>query len=229
MRKDRFFWIKAGRFFLLFFLFFSCSSPPENYIILCAGDSITEIGYPRFLERTLKKESIRAKVLNWGKSGNTSREYLAFLEKNKHKTAQYFPDFICLQLGTNDVRQDHDHTPADEFYANMKEIIRLFRDFRTRSGKTPQIFLATIPPIPSGAPFPFAPESSKQVEQTINPLIQKIAEEENCTLVDNFSVFCRSPQWLPDVHPSEEGYEALAQNWYAALKKEGIKAPSGKD
>ena len=137
------------------------------------------------------------------------------------------PDFICLQLGTNDVRVDHDHTSSEAFFANMKEIVRLFRDFRTRSGKTPHILLSTIPPVPEDTPYPFAPESAGRVEREINPLIRKLAAEENLTLVDNFSVLCGSPDLLADVHPSDAGYEALARNWFEALKKLGIQ-PSGK-
>jgi lysophospholipase L1-like esterase len=220
-------WTKAGSILLIFALFFSCSSPPTSYIILCAGDSITEVGYPKFLRRILKKEGIRAKVLNQGRSGHTSGEYLRFLQERKTELAENRPDFILLQLGTNDVRTDHDNTSADKFYVNMKKIIQLFRDFETRSGENPHIILATIPPIPDGTPFPFASLSAKRVEQEINPLIQKLALEETLTLVDNFPVFLRSPHLLPDVHPSIEGYKEMAQNWYRALKKQGLR-PSGK-
>jgi lysophospholipase L1-like esterase len=218
----------AGLVLLIFTLFISCSSaPPANYIILCAGDSITEIGYPPFLQRILKDEGIRAKVVNQGKSGHNSGEYLAYLEKNKNTLAQYFPDYICLQLGTNDVRTDHDQVSNEEFYAHMKEIIRIFRTFRTRARNTPRILVATIPPIPSSTSFPFAPISADRVDQEINPLIHQIAAEEKCTLVNNFSVFLNSPGLLPEVHPSDLGYETIARNWYAALKKVGMKPPTG--
>lgn len=208
-------------------LLFSCSAPLSNYIIFCAGDSITESGYPPFLKTICKQEGIRARVLNHGKSGNTSGEYLNYLKNNLAEMAASRPDFICLQLGTNDVRTDHDHTSSEAFLTNMKEIIRLFRDFRTRSGKTPQILLATIPPVPENTPFPFAPESPERVKREINPLIKALSAEEKLTLVDNFSLFLGSPDLLPDVHPSDAGYEALARNWYAAMKKLGIK-PSEK-
>ncbi len=224
MFKTISFWIKAGPILLIFALFFSCSSPPTSYIILCAGDSLTEVGYPRFLERSLKEEGIRAKVLNQGKSGFNSKEYLAFLEKNKKTLAENFPDFICLQLGTNDVRTDHDQTSADEFYTNMKEIIRLFRDFKTRTGKNSCILVATIPHIPENTAFPFANLSGKRVTQEINPLIQKIALEEKLILVDNFSVFLENPHFLPEVHPTDQGYEAMAKNWHNALKKKGLRS-----
>jgi lysophospholipase L1-like esterase len=218
--------MKAGSILLILALFFSCScsSPPTSYIILCAGDSITEAGYPPFLGRILKGEGIRSRVLNHGKSGYNSEEYLDYLQKNKRTIAESHPDFICLQLGTNDARTDHDHISADEFYTNLKEIIRLFRDFQTRSGNPPRILLATIPPIPDGTPFPFSPESAKRITEEINPLIQKIAAEDKCFLVDNFSFFLRSPRLLPEVHPSDLGYKEMAQNWYEALKKQGVRS-----
>ncbi len=208
-------------------LLFSCSAPPSNYIILCAGDSITEYGYPPILKTLCRREGIRTRVLNQGKSGNTSGEYLKFLKNNLEAMAASRPDFICLQLGTNDVRTDHDHTSSEAFFANMKEIVRLFHDFRTRSGNTSLILLSTIPPVPEAAQYPFAPESAERIEKDINPLIRKLAVEEKLTLVDNHAVLFGSPDLLPDVHPSDAGYEALARNWFAAQKKLGMQ-PSGK-
>ncbi len=216
---------------ILIFLFFvfltSCTSPPSGYIILCAGDSITEIGYPKYLKPLLREKGIRAKVVNQGRSGFNSKEYLVFLKKKRTVLAENHPDFICLQLGTNDVRTDHDHISANDFYTNMKEIIRLFRAFKSRSGKKTHILLATIPPVPDNSSFPFASASTTRVEQEINPIIQKLASEEKIHLVDNHSIFFRLPQLLPEVHPSNQGYEAMAKNWYEALKKQGMK-PAGK-
>ena len=227
MHKYESIWKRAFWILLVSALLISCYSPSSNYVILCAGDSITEYGYPPFLKTLCRREGIRTRVLNRGKSGNTSGEYLKFLKNNLEEMAASRPDFICLQLGTNDVRTDHDHTSSEAFFASMKEIVRLFRNFRTRSGKTPQILLSTIPPIPEGTPYPFAPESAERIEQEINPLIRKLAQEEKLILVDNFSILFDSPDLLPDVHPSDAGYEALARNWFSALKKLGIQ-PSGK-
>lgn len=189
---------------------------------MCAGDSITEFGYPRYLRNILETEGLRARILNQGKSGHNSREYLSFLEKNQEVLRKSSPDFVLLQLGTNDVRIDHDHTSANDFYNNMKQIITLLCRLKTRTGEKSRILLATIPPVPEDIPFPFAPESGKRVEEEMNPLIQKIAREEKIPLVDNFSLFLQYPHLLPDVHPSQEGYKALAQNWFKALEKEGL-------
>jgi lysophospholipase L1-like esterase len=213
---------EAGLIFILFFLLSFCSPSPKGIILLCAGDSITEAGYPRYLRKILKNEGIQAKVLNKGKNGHNSREYLTFLEKNQEAFSESTPDFVLLQLGTNDVRIDHDQVSASDFYNNMKQIIDLLRRLKTRTGKNCHILLATIPPIPEDTPFPFAQDSGKRVKEEINPIIQKIAHEEKIPLVDNYSFFLQSPHLLPDVHPSREGYKVLAQNWFKALKKAGM-------
>ena len=205
-------------FLLFFFLLASCSAPPTGIIILCAGDSITAADYPYFLHKMMKKEGIRAKVLNYGRSGFTSGEYLSFLVRKKESLSAERPDFILLQLGTNDVRVDHDSTSREEFYLNMKEIIRIFRGFRNRTRKKSEILLATIPPIPDSSLFPFTSESQARITEEINPFLKKISSEERVVLVDNFNLFIRSPHLLPEVHPSREGYRYLAQNWYNALK-----------
>jgi lysophospholipase L1-like esterase len=211
-------WNKTKYLLLIILFFFSCSVPPSGIIILCAGDSITEADYPYFLHKILKKEGIRGKVLNYGRSGFTSGEYLNFLRDNKNRLAVEQPDFILLQLGTNDVRLDYDSTSGEEFYSNMKEIIKIFGDFRNRSGKKSEILLATIPPIPEGSLFPFTSESQTRATEEINPYLKKISAEEKVILVDNYTPFVQSPHLLPEVHPSREGYRHLAQNWYDALK-----------
>jgi lysophospholipase L1-like esterase len=203
---------------ILLCLFFFCSASPRGVIILCAGDSITESAYPQFLQKILQREGIKAKVLNYGRSGHTSSEYLKFLQKNKKTLDAERPDFVLLELGTNDVRADGDFTSTDRFKLNMKEIIGIFREFRNRSGQEAILFLATIPPVPTGTPFPFTPESIRRVTEEINPAIKKICEEEKILMVDNYSIFLHSPELLPQVHPSQDGYRRLAQNWFSALK-----------
>lgn len=200
-----------------FFISF-CSTSPEGIIVFCAGDSITAEAYPHFLQRIFNSEGRRAKVLNYGRNGHTSGEYLSFLEKNRARLEAECPDFILLELGTNDVRADIDLTPTPVFKSNMKRIIEIFRSFKSRSGKTPVIFLATIPPVPEGTPFPFTPESVARVEAEINPALKSISQEERIPLVDNFTLFFKEPGLLRGVHPTPEGYRRLARRWFESLQ-----------
>jgi lysophospholipase L1-like esterase len=100
----------------------------------------------------------------------------------------------------------------------MKEIIEVFRTFRSRTGKKPLIFLATIPDITPGKPSTYSAESARRVEAEINPAIRALAAEEKLPLVDNHAIFTGRPDLLPEVHPSPEGYRAMARNWREALR-----------
>jgi lysophospholipase L1-like esterase len=213
--------IQAGRWSVVllvpFFVSF-CGSSPRGVIILCAGDSLTAEAYPHFLQQILNREGPRARVVNYGRSGHTSGEYLSYLVRNRETLAAERPDFILFQLGTNDVRTDVDHTTTAAFIGNMKRIVAVFREFRSRSGKAPTVFLAMIPPIPEGTPLPFTAESSRRVTEDINPAIREISDEDKLILVDNYRLFVEAPGLLPGVHPSPEGYRRLAENWFSTLK-----------
>jgi len=210
-------WLRS-LFLVLIFLLTFCSHEFPGFIIFCAGDSITEAGYPPFLKRILNKDGIRTKVLNFGRSGFTSGEYLRFLERNKKTLVAEEPDFVLLQLGTNDVREDGDSTSSEDFESNMGKIIDIFREFRNRRGEKTVILLATIPPIPIKTSFPFSSHSRERVKTEINPLIEKISEEKQILMVDNYSLFLKFPHLIFEVHPTQEGYRALAENWYQSLK-----------
>lgn len=202
----------------MFWILTACSGPPRGTIILCAGDSLTEMGYPRHLRRLLVQEGYRVQVHNYGRKGNNSREYLKFLEEKKKEIARLFPDIILLQLGTNDARSDGDFTPAVEFDRTMRKIISIFEELSNREGQRARILLATIPPLPENLPPPFGPGSAARVVDEINPIIRRIAADRDLTLVDNYSLFLENSSLLADVHPTEEGYKLLARNWCKHIK-----------
>jgi len=213
--------IRLGKHSLLLlmpFVISFCSTSPKGVIVFCAGDSITAEAYPHFLQRIFNSQGRKARVLNYGRNGHTSGEYLRFLENHRARLEAERPDFILLELGTNDVRTDVDFTSTAVFTSNMKKIIEIFRGFRSRAGKTPVIFLATIPPVPEGTPFPFTPESAVRVETEINPAIKSISQEEGIPLVDHHALFLKEPELLRGVHPSPEGYRRLARHWFESLQ-----------
>jgi lysophospholipase L1-like esterase len=195
----------------------ACRTPPSGLVVFCAGDSLTEQGYPRYLRAALGRGGLRAKVLNRGRSGNTSREYLAFLREGIRKLENDRPDIILVELGTNDVRIDGDRVTKEEFEANLRAVVAVFRGFRTRAGEKPEIFLALIPPVPDGTPFPFGVDSPGRVMSEINPTIEALSRDLETGLVDNFSPFAASPGLLPGVHPGPDGYRAMAENWARAI------------
>jgi len=199
-------------------LFWGCAPSGRGVIVFCAGDSLTEAAYPRDLRRILAAEGISARVLNHGRSGMTSGEYLNHLVRERARLIEEKPDVVLLQLGTNDVRIDGDSTPVEKFRENMEGILGVFRTFRSRSGKIPVILLATVPDTPVTPPN-FDASSARRVRDEINPAIRDLAAAEGIAVVDQHAVFVRRPELLPEVHPLREGYRLMAEAWREALRR----------
>jgi len=202
----------------LFAAWACAAAEARGVIVLCAGDSLTAEAYPGMLRQALKTDGIRARVINRGRSGNTTGEYLRYLRGAADRLKAETPDLILLQLGTNDVRFDGDRTALPDFDRNLREVVRIFGDFRNRAGRPSVLLLATIPPVPETAPFPFTPASARRVVEEINPSIRALAAEAGIPLVDNYALFADAPGLLPGVHPSREGYRLLALNWLRAIR-----------
>ena len=189
---------------------------PGSIVVLAAGDSITAATYPKHLQALFHERKLDVTVVNAGIKGHTSGEYLAALASSG-LLERTDPDFILLQLGTNDVRIDADHTDTARFYRQMNEILDRMLTHQNRRGTRPVVFLATIPPVVVTIPRYFDDSSTLRVRVEINPTIRRLARERNLPLVDIYDLFIRHPEWIPEIHPSEDGYRAMAQEWFAAL------------
>ena len=227
----------AGALFLGYMLHLALGTKPRpvaplqrkanELVILCAGDSITAGGYPGRLYLKLKEAGIDAQVVNCGVPGYTSREFLHYmmLEAPLRKTN---PDVVLLQLGTNDVRSDFNHATTEQFIANMRQIIARIKA-QEGAGRRPALLIALIPPVVKDFPS-FSRESVRRVTEEINPAIRKLAAEHRLILIDHYSLFAEHPTWMDGIHPTPEGYQAMADNWFRILKKEQLlsRRPRGK-
>lgn len=184
--------------------------------ILCVGDSITADSYPQRLQAIFTdEENKNVKVVNMGKNGFTSGEYLGFLRKN-NEWREDFPDWVLIQLGTNDVRNDEKNTPTPIFVKNMESIIRTFLKEGYKQKRKVRLAIAKIPPITVCKSFDET--ASLRVVNEINPAIEYLAERFNIPVMDNYQLFLDNPEALPGIHPTQSGYKLIALSWYKFLK-----------
>jgi hypothetical protein len=101
-------------------------------VILCAGDSITAAGYPGHLQELLERDGIRVQVVNAGIRGDSTAEYLRYLEKSRIVELTN-PDWVLLQLGTNDLRIDGHATTTERFRSNLESILDRMERHRDRA------------------------------------------------------------------------------------------------
>jgi len=185
-------------------------------VVLAAGDSITAASYPRHLQELFDQARLPARVVNAGVKGHTSGEYLAHLRSSR-LLPRTNPDIVLLQLGTNDVRIDGDHTETPRFYRQMTEILDAMLGHQNPGGRRPVVFLSTIPPVVVAIPRFFDAASRRRVVEEINPAIRRLAQERGLPVVDTYELFVRHPEWLPEIHPNENGYRAMARQWFERL------------
>ncbi len=199
---------------LVYYLLVKPTAVDINYYkVLCMGDSLTASSYgqyPRYLRQCFRTAGLNVNVYSAARPGSTSGEYLGYLKKS-NLLGKINPHFLVLMLGTNDVRIDGDNTPLHQFQENMHEIIKLLRDHKNPDDSRKIIFIITIPPI-FNCDLPTFNETSKQrVSQEIVPAIKRLAQEEKINLIDVFALFENRAELLPGIHPSKEGYQAMAR------------------
>jgi lysophospholipase L1-like esterase len=208
--------------FLLHFLASGCRREPVVPaltglpVILCAGDSITAASYPKYLKTLLVRDGLPVQVINAGVKGDNTAEYIRFLDRSQIIERTH-PHWVLLQLGTNDLRIDNHATTTVQFRKNIEAILDRIGRHRNRDGSVPTVILATIPPIPVEIRWRFNAGSRARVEAEINPALRDIARRRGLILADNYAVFAARPELLPEIHPNEEGYRALAEAWRRIL------------
>ena len=189
-----------------------------NFTLLCMGDSITAGRYPKTLKEILGNKGFKNFcVKNLGRNGDTSGEYLKYLTAHPG-ILKGRVDLVLLQLGTNDVRIDHDHTDTATFEANMRKIIGIIRQAHPKA----LIFVATIPPVLRETPGYFDRTSLNRVNTEINPVITRFAKRENCTRVDVYKAFKDHTEWFDEdgIHPNKTGMKQLAEVYFEAILPE---------
>jgi lysophospholipase L1-like esterase len=208
--------------FVLNFLAAACRREPAVPaltglpVILCAGDSITAASYPKILKGLLARDGLKVQVINAGIKGHSTAEYIRFLDRSRI-VERTDPGWVLLQLGTNDLRIDSHATTTAQFRLNLEAILDRIGRHRNKDGTFPRILLATIPPIPVEIRWHFDATSRARVAAEINPAIRDIARRRGLVLADMYALFAARPELLPDVHPSEKGYRALAGAWHRIL------------
>lgn len=186
-------------------------------VVLCCGDSMTASAYPALLQGLCAQAGHEAVVLNAGVSGHSSAEYLAFV-RSRDLFASTRPDAVLLQLGTNDVRCNYHGTTAEDFGRNLRAIAEAALAVRAPTGARPVLILGTVPPLVS-VTRQFTEASARRICAEINPAIAALAAELGAGLADNHALFAQRPELLANNHPTEAGYDALAQSWFCALKE----------
>lgn len=168
----------------------------------CIGDSITEGGYPFFLQAMLGENFT---VKNFGVGGSTVLLDAGspYMNQTAFENATAFlPDIVIIMLGTNDARPiTYQH--IENFVKDYEKLIENFKGLPSK----PEIYLVKPPPIFNDK----LGLSNANLMQGIIPGTEQVAKELGLPLIDVNTVLIDHPEYFPDgVHPNSPGAKAIA-------------------
>lgn len=200
----------------------------KNSIILFQGDSITDAGrsrvvdrklgtgYPAHVKELLKKDfsELKIKVINRGISGNRAIDLVNRWEED---CIALKPDYVSILIGVNDTWRKYDandETPADLFKERLKFILE-----ETLNKTKAQIILLN----------PFLLDVNENITKMREDLsfkqeaVAALAKEYGTKFIDLDRIFLdASKELAPEhfsgdgVHPSQAGHELIAAEWIKA-------------
>lgn len=195
---------------LLFTLIVLVGCSDKVVRIACIGDSITEgaglaiqseTSYPVMLQKKLGQGYA---VMNNGRSATTLQrkgDFPYWISKEFSNTFAYKPNIVVIKLGTNDTKIQNWNAKAFEHdYQALLDTIRT---------------ISTHPRIVVCLPVPvYKTEwgiNDSTLVHGVLPIIQKLAEKNNLTMIDLYNGMSHHNDYFPDnIHPNEAGAKVMA-------------------
>ena len=176
-----------------------------------------------------------AEVINAGRGGHNSRNLLARLDRD---VLVRKPTLVIVMVGTNDVLNHGNAVPLKEYRAHVLQLVRAIRAARSH------VLLMTIPPCHERYLLERHPASFYQPDgpsgrvRKANRIVRDVAKATRTPLVDIFGLFEakgnvgeEAESWIRNpansrardgVHPTAEGYRAMAEAIFAAIRKHAL-------
>jgi len=193
------------------------SNQPGTYMAF--GDSITDgdgsdddQGYRILLQKKLQAFFQQGTLVNQAIGGTRSNEGSARMPGSLAATT---PAYTLILYGTNDW---NDGECRDDFPCYTIDSLRaMINDAKARQTLP---VISTIIPCNTGYDARTPPERNVWVSD-MNNLIKPMAQEEGAVLVDNYAAFMAVPDFhtlfSDHVHPNEDGYQIMADQWFKAI------------
>ncbi len=192
--------------------------------VACIGNSITDgagidmrtqFGYPAQMQAILGNDY---HVENYGVSARTmlnKGDYPYMKEQAWRETLDFNPNIAVIKLGTNDSKA-HNWKYGQEFAHDMQQMI----DSLKRLPARPKIYLV-LPLVASNKVVRQGDIDNTVIEDSIIPVIRKIAKKNKCTIIDIREQMASKPEFMlkDGIHPTAKGAKEMAQAIAEAIKK----------
>jgi acyl-CoA thioesterase I len=157
-------------------------------------------------------------VFNAGFAGRRAAEDL---DRFRSAVSEAAPNVILLLEGANDLnaplRDDSVNDRIDHTVGSLEDMVK------SATRQQIPVLLATLPPQRPGGPKAHAAEFLARY----NAELKEMAVKKGATIVDVHAQFPMSEVGQDGLHPTESGYQRLAEIWMDALKARYETVPEG--
>lgn len=227
---------------LAVFLIYLCNLDKKVYY-LALGDSLAEgdgansqkiKGYTEYVCDYLKNKKLLEKYVDeFAQSGYRTTDLINAITDNKKarvedkvvtiQNALIKADLVTISIGANDIldrlnlENPIDYSSLydyiDDLASDLEELLLLMREYCKED----------IVLIGYYNPYPYLNNSNTEaIFSYLNEKYANVSKEYDVTYVEISTLFKENPQFLPsenDIHPSEEGYEAIAGEVIGVINK----------
>jgi lysophospholipase L1-like esterase len=172
---------------------------PESYVF-----KLQSLLQQRYTAQTIE-------VYNAGQAGQRAAEDRGRLEDALRESQ---PEVLLLLEGANDLNKVGNRDAISPTIGALEELIG------EGTSRGVKVFVGTLPPQRTGAKSHFA-----EFVEDFNADVRKMAPEEGATLVDLFAGMSIADVGEDGLHPTEAGYQRMAEIWFEALKN-AFEAPA---
>jgi lysophospholipase L1-like esterase len=179
------------------------SAPLQGALSLDAGLPQSYV----FKLQTLLRERYTAStidVFNAGRAGNRAAEDKGRLVDALRETD---PDVLLLLEGVNDLNLVGNRDAISPTIGALEELIA------EGTSRGVRVFIATLPPQREGGK-----SNSVHFFEDFNEQVRRMAPDEGATLVDIHAGFTLNLIGEDGLHPTDAGYQRMAEIWFDALK-----------
>jgi lysophospholipase L1-like esterase len=195
--------------------------------VACVGNSITRGGglsnpstqsYPAQLQVLLGINSWT--VGNFGVDSKTmlkNGDQPYWNEQAYSNAKTYLPNFVVIELGTNDAKSWNWNNRGSEFVSNYKEMITIFQSLTSK----PDVWITLVPPGNNPGMYILG----VVLKDSVNKRIKQVALQSGVGLIDNYDALGgNNTKWYSStyfqtdsIHPTIAGAALISQNVKAML------------
>lgn len=187
------------------------ASPPLSSIWHFRLDAGLPRSYPFKLQTliTARYADQAIEVFNAGLAGQRAAEDL---DRFNHAVSEARPNVILLMEGANDLNAPLGQTDVDN---RINETVGAVEDMVRSAGRQQlPVFVATLPPQRAGGPKAGAAAFLDRYNQGLKTM----AANKGAQVVDVFAQVPVTDIGADGLHPTENGYQRIAEIWLEALK-----------